>query len=139
MLVCITCFKSIPIQKSPIKSGIKTNQSRLKSHWACQFKKAPSNRGLRRFVAAAFSPLYQFKKAPSNRGLRPKLFDIHDALTFKFKKAPSNRGLRLVRLFNLFCLCEFKKAPSNRGLRHYSFFRCTSSQSNSKKPHQIGD
>ena len=37
-----------------------------------QFKKAPSNRGLRQFYFIAQLFDIQFKKAPSNRGLRPK-------------------------------------------------------------------
>ena len=149
------------IQKSPIKSGIKTS-SQISIFQPLQFKKAPSNRGLRpillllliKVVAIQKSPIksgiktssqisifqpLQFKKAPSNRGLRP--YRQTSLLAgFAIQKSPIKSGIKTADdLVDVHFFLQFKKAPSNRGLRRLCCWPPNGRLCNSKKPHQIGD
>ena len=58
----------------------------------------------------------QFKKAPSNRGLRP-ISHLRFRRGFQFKKAPSNRGLRLGRLAGFANLVGIQKSPIKSGIK----------------------
>ncbi len=67
-----TCISSIyRTQKSPINTGIETNNADTFLTSYKQHKKAPSTRGLRhKDDMASFQIFRQHKKAPSTRGLR---------------------------------------------------------------------
>ena len=59
---------------------------------------------------------FQFKKAPSNRGLRhPNA--LHHMLALQFKKAPSNRGLRQLMIRGEGKQCQIQKSPIKSGIK----------------------
>ena len=63
-------YAVVPIQKSPIKSGIKTLVKSLRE-LLYQIQKSPIKSGIKTvLVLPQFAFLWKFKKAPSNRGLR---------------------------------------------------------------------
>jgi hypothetical protein len=104
-----------------------------------KFKKAPSNRGLRRTYCAADEAELKIQKSPIKSGIKTPITEPDE-----YADAPSssNRGLSPHRVNAL----KFKKAPSNRGLRHvhqserrFTTFAKPEPAFNSKKPHQIGD
>ena len=106
----------VPIQKSPIKSGIKT------CYYGCmilhlKFKKAPSNRGLRPLSTLRFTLNIRIQKSPIKSGIKTRFSICSCGSLLQFKKAPSNRGLRLRKPTCIVVCLKFKKAPSNRGLR----------------------
>ena len=65
------CYSSVgQNQKSPIKSGIKTITN-TPPYVTCAIQKSPIKSGIKTYQSGCFSGNSQFKKAPSNRGLRP--------------------------------------------------------------------
>ena len=89
---------NLAIQKSPIKSGIKTRHCFTIQRIRFQFKKAPSNRGLRQTQIADMQVFFEFKKAPSNRGLR-RSAAISYGLNLPIQKSPIKSGIKT--LFNI--------------------------------------
>ena len=62
-------------------------------HTNHQFKKAPSNRGLRHTSALPDTRALKFKKAPSNRGLRHHARDVV-VNNFPIQKSPIKSGIK---------------------------------------------
>ena len=60
-----------------------------------KFKKAPSNRGLRRHVGAGGGD-FAIQKSPIKSGIKTVGLCVV-IRNFEFKKAPSNRGLRPIK------------------------------------------
>ena len=64
----------------------------------------------------AFARVYKFKKAPSNRGLR-RASRYRDDLNCQFKKAPSNRGLRRRQSGQRGSQGRIQKSPIKSGIK----------------------
>ena len=83
-------------------------------------------------------PLDEFKKAPSNRGLRPikemflKRADI-------IQKSPIKSGIKTLDTRRQSSDLQIQKSPIKSGIKTHFLYTRGQVVFNSKKPHQIGD
>ena len=127
-----------------------------------EFKKAPSNRGLRPCARGRLRYRRAIQKSPIKSGIKTSPIFAQSPIS-AIQKSPIKSGIKTVPRNAMQGRVEFKKAPSNRGLRHnqscyirglfliqkspiksgiktlYSVCNTVLFQFNSKKPHQIGD
>ena len=113
------------IQKSPIKSGIKTLRQ-VMPYQTVQFKKAPSNRGLRR-VVADFRVVAEIQKSPIKSGIKTVVHSFSVSHN-QIQKSPIKSGIKTKQRPPACILYAIQKSPIKSGIKtvtvlhYYRFF-----------------